>query len=375
MRLMGASSKSSEQIGRFGTGWKYGIAGVMRIAGKFEIQSGLDALLVGTTTVTLRGVEHQEITIDDKPIGITDQLGKDWEPWMVLREFIANALDEGGHRVYCIDDDESDVQPTTGLTRVIIPYEPFAEVYDNLDDYFCLGEVEGEIMTNLGRAIPKRDENISRIFKKGVLVKKLEDKAVFDYELNDVALGEDRVAGDVRDTIWKFIDDAPVSFKKLIVRSRFEANCYNYRDVNPDWLEVFDGKLIVSTSIGVEDEMIVPSTMVDVAERVNARTLKNDLAAKAAQRETMAATFTVREVCKKLLKIGIEVDSRVVLMAKLETGEELIVDKGLIYLAKDLTEAQIYENLIIAATTRPGWQGKEEQIKLLASLVRRLAKQ
>ena len=124
LRLMGASSKDGSKIGTFGTGWKYGMAGVVRLAGPFPICLGTDVVDIATTTTSLRGEEHQELTANGGRLGITDQLGKGWEPWMVLREFIANAIDEGGHSVHLADE----VEPVAGKTRIYVPLGPFEEV-------------------------------------------------------------------------------------------------------------------------------------------------------------------------------------------------------------------------------------------------------
>lgn len=369
MRLMGASSKEeTEAIGRFGTGWKYGIAGTLRLAGDFYICIGAEQHSISTAPVELRGQRHDEATIDGVPIGITNQLGKDWLPWMVLREFISNAIDEGG----CVVSTTDRVEPAEGRTRVYVPLEPFQEVYDNLDDYFCLSDVEGQVVTPLGRALPKRDHNEVRIYKKGVLVKRTKGSSAFDYELANVAVGEDRLAGDVRRDVWQFLDAAPLEVKIVALNGQFEAECYQWESPSKEWKEAFGSRLVVSSKVKEvpEEQLIVNYKFVEVAERVGARTMKTDQAAKSAERQTMPATYTVKEVCKRLKKLDIVIDQRIILMADIDG---YLVEGGLIYLSKSLDELGITEALIIVGTIS-GYEGSLGHLQKLAALVRRAAK-
>lgn len=368
MRLMGASSKDASKIGRFGTGWKYGLASAIRLCGEVEVYLGTRHVAVSSTQVDFRGQPHQEITIDGQPIGVTDQLGKDWEPWMVLREFISNAVDEGDARI----DLCNSYLPAADRTAVVLAAGPFKEVIPHLTDYFQLHDVPDQVQTPLGRALPKEDPNEVRIYKKGVLVKRIKgERSAFDYELNDVAIGEDRLAGDVREAVWKFLDAAPLEVKLAVLNQQFEGHSWNWQEPSKSWLEAFGDKLVVSSADRDQpDSIVVHYNFVEVANRVGARTLKSDKAARDAKRETMPASHTARDACKKLAKKGIDVNPALVLMAKLE--QDYLIEKGVLYLKKDLTAEQITDSLIIFACYAD-WD-HEQHLKNLAALARRFGK-
>jgi len=94
---MGVSVKEGDgAIGKFGTGLKYAIAGVLRLGGKVEIQvDGLTHEFTAKPT-SIRGRDFQIIHCNDQPCGFTTDLGKHWEPWQLFRELASNTLDEGG---------------------------------------------------------------------------------------------------------------------------------------------------------------------------------------------------------------------------------------------------------------------------------------
>lgn len=363
LKLMGASSKDADKIGTFGTGWKYGMAVAVRIGGPFSICAGQRTFTVATTTTPLRGHAHNELTLDGVGIGITDQLGKGWEAWMAVREFVSNAIDEGQATVTRAQS----IEPETNTTKVYLPFEPFAEVFESLGDYFRLSDEPNQTVTDLGRALPRRDPNQVRIYKRGVLVKALRSSdAAFDYELDAVKIGEDRIATDWEQTLWAFLDKAPLEVKKVVITKSFEAQSYRYGDVNANWKQAFGSKLIVSHKHPDPEALIVPWAFELIAERCGARTLKTDLEAKAQLRKVEPASPTVREACKALKRIGLNVNPKAVLMAEMD--QDFKVEDGIYYVKKSLSKDEITDALILAATD--GWSQKET----LAALIRRIAK-
>lgn len=377
MRLMGASSKDASKIGTFGTGWKYGLAGAVRLAGACTVMLGESQIDVGLEPVHFRGATHDALVLHQEgretlPLNITTQLGKGWEPWMTLREFISNAIDEGGHKVYLAER----IQGAHDKTRVFIPAGPFMDAFNHINDHFCLTPVEGEIICPNGRAMPKADPNRCRIFKKGVLVRTGIEDAAFDYEINNVELGEDRIAKEIWSALWDLIDSAPIEVKRAVITHSFEgcAASYAAHNKSSQWREVFGNRLVVSSSVGAPDELIVNYAFVNLAEQIGCRTLNSDLAAKAAQRETMPATFTVRECCKKLERIGIKINPMLVLMSKLE-GDDILLEGGLIYIKKDLNAEGIMEALILAGTIGSnGYIGGRSQCRTMAAVIRSMLK-
>jgi len=136
IRIMGVSVKETDNpIGHFGTGLKYAIATILRAGGDISILTGGEKYNFDVRLITLRGKEFDQVTLNGEPLGFTTELGKQWKPWMAIREIYSNMLDEGGTaairsgkpRVYSRRDDE---------TAVIISGKVFVEVWHNRGEYF-----------------------------------------------------------------------------------------------------------------------------------------------------------------------------------------------------------------------------------------------
>jgi len=116
----GISAKpGSSPIGFFGTGLKYAIAVTLRLGGSVRIDNDGQKVSFSTATSSFRDKEFDfiEMHVDSdytrvsSRLPFTTELGKTWAPWQALREFICNALDEGG---YVLRKD--DPVPTEGVT-------------------------------------------------------------------------------------------------------------------------------------------------------------------------------------------------------------------------------------------------------------------
>ena len=111
---MGASVKTgTNPIGMFGTGLKYAIAVTLRDKGSIKIETNKHRYEFVPFVEKLRAQEITFIRCDifDKNTGdqvavkqlpMTTEYGKNWEPWMVMRELYSNTVDEGGE-VYDYD--------------------------------------------------------------------------------------------------------------------------------------------------------------------------------------------------------------------------------------------------------------------------------
>lgn len=94
---MGVSVKESDgAIGKFGTGLKYAVAGILRLNGKVEIQIDGEMFKFVAVDSDIRGKTFRIVHCNDIPCGFTTDLGKHWKPWQLFRELASNALDEGG---------------------------------------------------------------------------------------------------------------------------------------------------------------------------------------------------------------------------------------------------------------------------------------
>lgn len=98
---MGVSVKEGDNaIGKFGTGLKYAIAGVLRLGGSITIWLRGEAHKFTGEDSTIRGRPFCIVHCNGKPCGFTTELGKHWEPWQLFRELASNTLDEAGSWVY-----------------------------------------------------------------------------------------------------------------------------------------------------------------------------------------------------------------------------------------------------------------------------------
>ena len=94
---MGVSVKEADgAIGKFGTGLKYAIAGVLRLGGRLEIDIDGERYTFTARDSDIRGRTFRIIHCNGQPCGFTTELGKHWEPWQLFRELASNTLDESG---------------------------------------------------------------------------------------------------------------------------------------------------------------------------------------------------------------------------------------------------------------------------------------
>lgn len=94
---MGVSVKDGEgAIGKFGTGLKYAIAGILRLNGRIEITVDGETHQFTALQKDIRGRDFWIVHCNEQPCGFTTELGKHWEPWQLFRELASNTLDEGG---------------------------------------------------------------------------------------------------------------------------------------------------------------------------------------------------------------------------------------------------------------------------------------
>lgn len=186
VRTMGVSVKNPGSFGRFGTGIKFGIATVLRGGGEMVIIRGAKAHKVATLPKEIRGEMFDLVTLDDEPMGITTQLGKDWQPWMVLREFGCNARDEGGtfHDGEGFSGDDCGEDETV----IVVDWDELDAAYRDRGNLFLEGEALVE--TEKLRILPGQSEFL---FYRGVRVFKLPKPSTYTYDLLETLyLTEDR---------------------------------------------------------------------------------------------------------------------------------------------------------------------------------------
>lgn len=252
-RLMGASVKAEGAFGRFGTGLKYAIATILRNEGIVTVHSGDELISFELETTVLKGRCFSEVVmVEDRgdfppertPLGFTVDLGKDWEPWMAVRELGCNARDEGGDITLWTDPEWA---PSGDGTEIVVDWPKVeAEWEEVLKQTFVSGELLHE-----EHGVRVYAEPSAYLYHRGVRVWKLPKPSTYTYDIiSDVDLTEDRtvkysfcVVANVRNM---FLRTARRDLIDRVVRARdsweadFDWTGTQWEPMPPEqtWLEV-----------------------------------------------------------------------------------------------------------------------------------------
>lgn len=180
---MGVSVKEDDAIGKFGTGLKYAIAGILRLSG--TITAFIDGERHDFTAKEsdIRGKTFRIVHHNGIPCGFTTELGKHWEPWQLFRELASNTMDEGGR--WTRDNAGSDA----GRTVIQVKCR---EVEDSeRGESVFLGERRALVESSLGATIY---EGSSRhYYFRGIRAGSFPFAAPVTVDVHNGALSEDRL--------------------------------------------------------------------------------------------------------------------------------------------------------------------------------------
>ena len=179
----GVSVKENDNpIGQFGTGLKYALAVFLRNGVGIKMFIGMKEYIFSVKTKTIRGKDFGVIYMGRKSLGITTELGKDWELWQAYREIKSNCLDE---------ESAGGVAPEEGHTLFILSGPEIAEVAANDHKYFFTKGDKKPIYSD--DTIDIYDFGSSCIFYKGVRI--FEAPCELTYNIKrGIKLTEDRTA-------------------------------------------------------------------------------------------------------------------------------------------------------------------------------------
>lgn len=180
---------NSSAIGYFGTGLKYAIAVLLRNGHTITIKSGPNKFNFHLRNENVRGKYFDVVCMNDKPLGFTTELGKNWELWMAYRELYCNAKDEnGGVYDYAIDEK---------LFDTVVTVSGLDDIHKRRSDFI----LESEPIAEAGDVTVHNLEN-NGIFYKGILVGAFQGMR-YSYNLNfPVELTEDRTLKNEWSTRW-----------------------------------------------------------------------------------------------------------------------------------------------------------------------------
>lgn len=259
VRLMGASVKEEGSFGRFGTGFKYALATILRGGGSLVIWRGSERIDFEMVGVEMKGQTFSEVVMVSsggaarERLGFTTQLGRDWEPWMAHRELACNARDEGGSWALVHADDLEGLTygAPDGPDETVILVE-WSEMDDAVrEGGACVFAPEGETLAE-ERGVRVLPGPSDYLYHRGVRVWKLPKPSVFTYDLTrPVELTEDRtvkygfcVVADVRNMLLasedRTIIDAAVSASDQHWEGTFDWAGSEWAQTEPGhvWLEV-----------------------------------------------------------------------------------------------------------------------------------------
>ena len=241
--LGGTDKQSGGFIGKFGSGLKYAIAAALRNDIDIRICSGEKLIQFGTQNVHLdRGsVDRITMKVDNatpKPRDWTLDMGKyDWRhnpthgltvDWMIVRECLCNALDEGE----CNYGVSSKISPQAGTTKIYIRMtDEIERIYKNINQYINrgIGFDRTPIESNIYGHIYKKMGTRGRIYCAGIFVREVPEELLYDYDFNNLSLTESRTVEtyNMAYALGMLINKASISFlSEFLVKSAEYPNCF-----------------------------------------------------------------------------------------------------------------------------------------------------
>lgn len=208
---MGVSVKgSNDAIGKFGTGLKYAIAGILRLGGKINIWIEGEHFEFTACPTDIRGKVFQIIHCNGNACGFTTELGKHWEPWQLFRELASNSLDEGGTWT-------NDEPAVDGGTVIKVDCKPIEDA-DKYEDVF-VGKRDTLIESSNGATVYAGESR--HFYFRGIRAGSFGFVAPVTIDVRDGELSEDRLLDAdkmKRELAWAF-----VSAKKVDHDLMFQA--------------------------------------------------------------------------------------------------------------------------------------------------------
>ena len=147
-----AKPNSTNPIGYFGTGLKYAVAVTLRLGGTFRLFRGEEEYCFYLKDTDFRGKGFQMVRMKKRKgvlsrwkyesLPFSTELGKNWEPWMAVRELESNTRDEDGSS--WLADDETphgmsylnSFEGSAGVTTIHIDCPEMEEAYKDLHKIF-----------------------------------------------------------------------------------------------------------------------------------------------------------------------------------------------------------------------------------------------
>lgn len=194
---IGTARGEQDKIGQFSSGAKFGITTLLRLGMSPVIYLGNNQLEFYTEKIQISGKEFTKIGYTYQGVskiidGYTLEFGAlDWNNInMALREFISNAIDQGEYSVSISSSREG----TPDHTTIFVPLtEDVKKYYDNIHKYFLhFSQKDKDVF------LEKDTPSICCVYRRGVFVRELDVKSLYDYNLYDIDIDEARNLDDYK---------------------------------------------------------------------------------------------------------------------------------------------------------------------------------
>lgn len=248
LEKLGYSSKRNDpdSIGQFGSGIKYAPISALRLGLDFiftghddkgeytlkyktEVKDGINCIVYDYGDYT----ENSSFTLE---AGIMS-----WEnEFQIYREAISNAKDGEFWKRSVVD--EITIEKDT--FAVFITASPaMMDIYNNHDSYFC--EDITKVFSYRGGSILEKKSEGLKVFCKTVLVHKDESiNSMFDYEMNDAQLNEERSIKSLwtneYDIVELYSKIKDQSLQKQIIKNAMSNNYYEFKDISDGKWSIYD---------------------------------------------------------------------------------------------------------------------------------------
>ena len=262
--LLGASTKRSDdsKIGFFGSGNKYAIATLIKHGIKFHIFSGDREIVISTMDISFRDIEFKKIIIDGRETSLTTSMGPQWEPWMALREWVSNSIDEGSYNVVASTDS---VTGREGYTRFFVEHSPSVnEMIENWNSYFTFDREDVVSKGVDGSIFSQTDENNSLVlYRKGIRV--FFDKGItslYHYDLSTYEINESRLIDSIHTAEYRtcrfLANISDVSVARNILKHAFIDTHWEGR---LPWRYGCGGSLNSTWRVAIDNHSIIVDTL------------------------------------------------------------------------------------------------------------------
>lgn len=259
IRMLGLSTKKSDQIGKFGSGLKEAIALLLRKKCQLTICSGENVITFETKPFDGFDEICFKLSKDygDYKAGELYGLGMhvnfgqhDWtDLYQALREIVCNAYDESKDLAYY--DIRSEIEPKAGSTRVYINSTSgsgqmeLIRTFGQLSEYIRFLDPNATDIekTQAGSIVATEKDLI--IFNNGIMVQTKDQPHLWNYDLKDVKLNESRSAdwNNIQYAAFQLISSLSVENKAVFLdwitksgsEKSFEYEMRYYFGKNPSW--------------------------------------------------------------------------------------------------------------------------------------------